>query len=562
MAMAHRRYCPCTLSCFLVLLVPHLFLSSSHQESVAAMDVPSPSSLPPDKQQVAIMMNLSSAVGSSWASGTDMCNWTGVACSRSTSGSYMVVTNITLSGYGMSDASVFSPLCLLDTLLSLDLSMNFFTDLGDELSAASCRMMKEGLVSLNLSHNHLDGSIPSDLGSSKDLAILDLSYNNLSGAVPPSLWTLQNLTQLVLSYNNLSGLVPSSRLRQNLHVDIAGNPYLVVTGTGTGGKNHARKITAHIVVVAISAAASALVGLCFVLLCVSAMIPSPNRTYHVDNVVVPPWEDDDSQTTNGGLTALCCCWRTCAAMLRKQKQNAWRITAFQALNFEAADILRGLREENLVGSGGSGHVYRVPYKSRHDRRVVGVVAVKQIPVFGTTSPDELFESEARILCSVRHNNIVKLLCCLSCPESKLLVYDYMDNGSLDRWLHEDYVLRARHPTARARPVRRVPLDWPTRLVAAVGAAQGLCYMHHHCSPPIIHRDVKTSNILLDAEFRGKVADFGLARMLMQAGEPNTMTWVVGSFGYMAPGEDLVLGRKKSKGISTRFVGFCTVSTEF
>jgi serine/threonine protein kinase len=100
----------------------------------------------------------------------------------------------------------------------------------------------------------------------------------------------------------------------------------------------------------------------------------------------------------------------------------------------------------------------------------------------------------------------------------------MGNGSLDRWLHGDYI----------------PLDWPTRIIVAVGATQGLCYMHHECSPPIIHRDVKTSNILLDSEFWAKVADFGLARMLTRAGEPNTMSAVAGSFGYMAPGKDLLL----------------------
>jgi hypothetical protein len=69
---------------------------------------------------------------------------------------------------------------------------------------------------------------------------------------------------------------------------------------------------------------------------------------------------------------------------------------------------------------------------------------------------------------------------------------------------------------------------------AIGAAQGLCYMHHECVPPIVHRDVKTSNILLDSEFRAKVVDFGLARMLAQAGAPETMSALAGSFGYTAP----------------------------
>ena len=359
----------------------------------------------------------------------------------------------------------------------------------------------------------------------------------------------------MLSYNNLSGFVPS--LRQSVYIDIVGNPDLV---TGTGNNNYTpshstHKRRAHNVVVTIFAAASALVGICF--LVVIAMISSPKRTYRVDNVRIPPGEHD-SQITNGGLIEMNC-FRTSAIMFMKEKQDEWRITAFQTLNFDAADILHGLTEENLVGSGGSGQVYRVTYTNRYNRSI-GVVAVKQIRSFG--SPEELmeheFESEASILCNIRHNNIVKLLCCFSGTDSKLLVYDYMDNGSLDRWLHGNYVLRAGHPMARVRPVQRVPLDWPTRLIVAVGAAQGLCYMHHHCSPPIIHRDVKTSNILLDSEFQAKVADFGLARMLMQAGEPNTMTWVVGSFGYMAPGKDLLLVISMD---FSHFVGFCTVMTK-
>jgi serine/threonine protein kinase len=230
---------------------------------------------------------------------------------------------------------------------------------------------------------------------------------------------------------------------------------------------------------------------------------------------------------------------TTAAEYMKEKRDDWRITPFQALNFEVAAIPQGLTEENLVGSGGSGHVYRVTYTNRYNSST-GVVAVKQIRSFGSLDEklEREFESEARILCNIRHNNIVKLLCCLSSAESKLLVYDYMDNGSLDRWLHGDYILRAGNSLAMARPVQRVPLDWPTRLLVAVGAAQGLCYMHHECSPPIVHRDIKTSNILLDSEFRAKIADFGVARMLVRAGEPNTMSAVAGSFGYMAPGKVL------------------------
>ncbi|CAN6349145.1 unnamed protein product, partial [Urochloa humidicola] len=185
-------------------------------------------------------------------------------------------------------------------------------------------------------------------------------------------------------------------------------------------------------------------------------------------------------------------------------------------------------------SGGSGHVYRVSYTNRYNNST-GVVAVKQIRSVAWLDEklEREFESEASILCNIRHKNIVKLLCCLSSAESKLLVYDYMDNGSLDRWLHGS-ILPSGHSMAMSRSMQHVPLDWPTRLIVAVGATQGLCYMHHECSPPIVHRDVKASNILLDSEFRAKVADFGVARMLVRAGEPNTMSGVAGSFGYMAP----------------------------
>nr|KYP61708.1 LRR receptor-like serine/threonine-protein kinase ERL1 [Cajanus cajan] len=140
-----------------------------------------------------------------------------------------------------------------------------------------------------------------------------------------------------------------------------------------------------------------------------------------------------------------------------------------------------------------------------------------------------FRAEVRILGNIRHTNIVRLMCCISNEDSMLLVYEYMENHSLDKWLHKNV-----KPLAVSGAVNKVALDWPKRLKIAIGVAQGLSYMHHDCSPPVVHRDVKTSNILLDAQFNAKVADFGLARMLIKPGELNTMSSVIGSFGYIAP----------------------------
>ncbi|XP_066356581.1 MDIS1-interacting receptor like kinase 1-like isoform X2 [Miscanthus floridulus] len=365
-------------------------------------------------------------------------------------------------------------------------------NLGDNALTGTIPTMPTTVTTslLNLSHNHLNGPIPSNINSLSELEILDLSHNNLSGDVPSSLGTLQSLTLLELSYNDLSGSVPKFRQNQNVDIDIVGNPDLV---NGTGNNND-----------------------------------TPTTGERI------PAGEGVSQIINGTFISMNST-NTATLEYMKEKRDDWRITPFQALNFEVADIPQGLTEENLVGSGGSGHVYRVTYTNRYNSRT-GVVAVKQIRSFGSLDEklEREFESEARILCNIRHNNIIKLLCCLSSADSKLLVYDYMDNGSLDKWLHGNYVLRAGNSLAMAWPVQRVPLDWPTRLLVAVGAAQGLCYMHHECSPPIVHRDIKTSNILLDSEFRAKIADFGVSRMLVRAGEPNTMSAVAGSFGYMAP----------------------------
>jgi serine/threonine protein kinase len=185
-----------------------------------------------------------------------------------------------------------------------------------------------------------------------------------------------------------------------------------------------------------------------------------------------------------------------------------------------------MSEHNIIGSGGFGSVYRVAVDG------LGYVAVKKIKGNSKKLDQKLVDSflaEVEILSNIRHNNIVKLLCCISSDDSLLLVYEYHEHQSLDRWLHK----KNKTPVVSGTVNGNI-LDWPKRLHIAIGAAQGLCYMHNDCSPPIVHRDMKTSNILLDTQFNAKVADFGLARILVKPEELATMSAVAGTFGYIAP----------------------------
>uniref|UniRef100_J3L3Y2 non-specific serine/threonine protein kinase n=1 Tax=Oryza brachyantha TaxID=4533 RepID=J3L3Y2_ORYBR len=385
---------------------------------------------------------------------------------------------------------------------------------GNQLSGKipkSVAMFK-ALTQLDLSRNQLSGEIPAELAAVPVLNALDLSSNRLSGDIPPSLARL-NLNVLNLSSNQLGGQVPAALAPAAYGRSFLDNPDLCTSGLGSSYLAEVRSCASGSPAGSSSSGVSP--GLRAGLLAAGAAL-----------LLV--------------IVALAFfAVRDIKRRKRLARGDGWKITPFQPdLGFSEAAILRGLTEENLVGRGGSGSVYRVAYTNRYTGGD-GAVAVKKIRTSAGKVDEKLereFESEASILGNVRHNNIVRLLCCVSGADAKLLVYDYMDNGSLDGWLHGRRGINAGQAMSRARSARGVApaLDWPTRLRVAVGAAQGLYYMHHECTPAIVHRDVKTSNILLDSEFRAKVADFGLARMLAQAGTPDTMSAVAGSFGYMAP----------------------------
>lgn len=214
---------------------------------------------------------------------------------------------------------------------------------------------------------------------------------------------------------------------------------------------------------------------------------------------------------------------------KKRHENQdpeWMFISSQRLGFTESDILVNLTEENLIGSGGSGKVYRVGVNPNGNFVAVKRIWNKRNLELGL---EKQFLAEVEVLSSIRHSNIVKFLCCISSGNSKVLVYEYMENQNLDKWLHHKRS-GERAITASAHCV----LEWRTRLQIAVGASRGLCYMHYECSPPIIHHDIKCINILLDHELNAKIADFGLAKVLAKRGETETASAIASTFGYLAP----------------------------
>ncbi|URE21853.1 Leucine rich repeat N-terminal domain, partial [Musa troglodytarum] len=131
-----------------------------------------------------------------------------------------------------------------------------------------------------------------------------------------------------------------------------------------------------------------------------------------------------------------------------------------------------------------------------------------------------FQAEVETLSRAQHRNLVSLQGYCKFGNDRLLIYSYMENGSLDYWLHE-------------KNEGSLMLDWGRRLQIALGAARGLAYLHESCEPHILHRDIKSSNILLDEEFEAHLADFGLARLISPS-ETHVTTDLVGTLGYIPP----------------------------
>ncbi|EEF33525.1 serine-threonine protein kinase, plant-type, putative [Ricinus communis] len=391
-----------------------------------------------------------------------------------------------------------SSLANCTSLLALDLSNNILT------GPIPRNLFELSYLSkfLDLSANRLHGSLPNEVGNLKQLGILALQENMLSGEIPSDLGSCASLEQLDISHNFFRGSIPSSLsmipiegiFKKASAISIEGNLNLCggIRDFGLPAcESEQPKTRLTVKLKIIISVASALVGGAFVFICLflwrSRMSEAKPRPSSFEN-----------------------------AILRLSYQSLLKAT-------------NDFSSDNLIGSGGCGYVYKGILDQDGS-----VIAVKVLNLMHRGAAKS-FLAECKVLRNVRHRNLVKVLTACSGidyhgNDFKALVYEFIDNGSLDDWLHP-------------RPLRsdEVPrtLNVLHRLNISIDVACALEYLHCHSGTPIIHCDLKPSNVLLNKEMTGHVSDFGLAKFLSDeklnsAANHSSSVGARGTIGYCPP----------------------------
>ncbi|XP_059639327.1 probable LRR receptor-like serine/threonine-protein kinase At1g05700 [Cornus florida] len=334
------------------------------------------------------------------------------------------------------------------------------------------------ITSLNLSSGGLTGEIASYISNLTMLQSLDLSNNSLTGEVPNFLSQLTSLKVLNLKRNNFTGSLPPDLVARSndgslsLSIDS-------IEGENTNPCQSipCKKKNKKVVPIVASVAAA----LCLLLIAIMVALWIIKRRKRVRK------QDAEINQID-------------ACMEVKNRQLTYSQVSRITNNFE-----------RIVGKGGFGIVY-------HGYLGGSQVAVKMLSPSSVQGYKEL-QAEAEFCMSVRHKNLTSLVGYCKEGTNMGIIYEYMVNGNLRTHLLDK---------------NSVVLSWEERLRIALDAAQGLEYLHHGCKPPIIHRDVKSSNILLNEKFQAKLSDFGLSRVFPSEGGTHVSTTVAGTPGYIDP----------------------------
>ncbi|KAJ9182350.1 hypothetical protein P3X46_006354 [Hevea brasiliensis] len=346
------------------------------------------------------------------------------------------------------------------------------------------------LQDLDLSHNLLEGEIPSELGYLLDLETLNLSHNELSGSIPSTFNEMLSLTIVDISFNQLEGPLPNNKafswapiIALSNNKGLCGNnsgfkacPCTKISGMCRKDGNKA--------IVFIAVSLSSTLVLLFVISGVLVIVGKRARKI-----------DEAKEAGNENI------FSTCSYDGKMVHENIIAAT-------------EGFNSKYCIGVGGCGTVYRVELPTGQ------VVAVKKLHQFEGSEISNLkaFTSEICALTNIKHRNIVKLHGFCLHSQHSYLVYEFLGGGSLGKILQER--------------VKAEELKWIARLNIVKGVASALSYMHHDCSPPIVHRDISSNNILMDLEQEAYISDFGTARFLML--DSTHWTSFAGTFGYLAP----------------------------
>ncbi|CAL4977889.1 unnamed protein product [Urochloa decumbens] len=359
----------------------------------------------------------------------------------------------------------------------------------------------KGLSALNLSVNKLSGVIPEGIGSIRDLQRLFLGYNNLSGTIPVVLQNMTLLSELDLSFNNLQGEVPKEGIFRSLaNFSITGNNDLC------GGIPQLHLAPCHMNVV------------------------KSNKKRKSKPLII-------ALTTIGALLflafAVALIRLVCMKLRQWKKSSALPPTVEEHYErvsyYTLANGTNGFSKANLLGKGSFGEVYKCTFQDKGTT----IAAVKVFNLEQSRSIKS-FVAECEALRGVRHRCLIKIITCCSSinpqgQEFKALVFEFMPNGSLNDWLHPKFGV----------PTLRNTLSLEKRLDIAVDIMDALDYLHNCCQPPIVHCDLKPSNILLSEDMSARVGDFGISRILPESAgkalqNSNSTIGIRGSIGYVAP----------------------------
>ncbi|KAK0573300.1 hypothetical protein LWI29_006063 [Acer saccharum] len=415
----------------------------------------------------------------------------------------------------MYSGAVLSLFTQYQTLEYLDLSYN---ELRGKIPDEIGEMI--ALQVLELAHNQLSGEIPSSLGQLRNLGVFDASHNRLQGQIPESFSNLSFLVQIDLSNNELTGPIPQRGQLSTLPAtQYANNPGLcgvplpechngnnqppVTPGDGDKkGRKLAAATWANSIVMGVLIS---IASICILIVWAIAM-----RARHKEAEEVKML--NSLQASHAATT-----WK-----IDKEKEPlSINVATFQRqlrkLKFsQLIEATNGFSAASLIGCGGFGEVFKATLKDGSS------VAIKKL-IRLSCQGDREFMAEMETLGKIKHRNLVPLLGYCKIGEERLLVYEFMEYGSLDEVLH-----------GKTKTRDQKILTWEERKKIGRGAAKGLCFLHHNCIPHIIHRDMKSSNVLLDHDMEARVSDFGMARLISALDTHLSVSTLAGTPGYVPP----------------------------